>query len=295
MASAARGASLLGAFTRGVRGPSSALVKWSAPPAAGWRSARSHAAPEVKKRAANEARKRALIARHAAHIRSAIRVGDDARITRAVDAAKRDGTPRQVIEKALASGSAEDIAEEEVLVECSAAGGVLLVVRGVTTNRTALLQSVRRVINKQSVGTLASSLWAFERLSCIDVALASAPASVREAVEAAAIELPCDDLLEPGGESEGAVRVLCRGEDAEQRANRLVPQLVTIVRDAGLDDVADGLHVRTGFEPTARLEVEDDGTLDATAAFVSALAQLEDVTGVYTNAEGLGDGILVGS
>lgn len=233
--------------------------------------ARAHAAHEAKKRAAVDAVRRTTVQRHASLIRSAVRSGEAARLSVAVEAAKRDSVPKLVIDRALNSLIDGAAGAETVLIEASAPGGVLLVVRAVTPNRSTLMHDLRRCLNQAEIGTLTATLWAFEKEASFSVA----PHELaREPLELIAIEHGADDLLEL---SDGALRVLCVGEDSEHRIARLSAEVVAAVSDALVPTI------ETNYRPSSRVSLDDEPLMHAINELVQDLSECEGVEAVFTN------------
>jgi transcriptional/translational regulatory protein YebC/TACO1 len=234
-------------------------------------------------------------------LRSALRSGDEARLATAIEAAKRDSVPKLVLDKALA-GQTSGAADECVLVEASAPGGVLLVVRALTANRSALMHEIRRCINQHEVGTLSAALWAFQKECSFAVshALEAQPQRLpqpqqpqqlpldRDALELLAIEHGADDVQSLDGDEHTSERTLivCVGEDAEHRIGRLLSELAAAAAAASGSSghgVTAPPPIETSYRPTSPVSLEDMAALDALTDLVSDLSEIDGVEQVFTN------------
>ena len=84
----------------------------------------------------------------------------------AVDRAKKDSMPKDVIERALAKGSGEGAAAlEEVMYEGYGPGGVALLIEAVTDNNNRTAPEVRHAFSKAGLelGSPGSAAWAFTK------------------------------------------------------------------------------------------------------------------------------------
>mmetsp|Transcript_7177 Transcript_7177/g.19509 ORF Transcript_7177/g.19509 Transcript_7177/m.19509 type:complete len:274 (+) Transcript_7177:55-876(+) len=245
--------------------------------------ARAHAAPEMKKRAAADAARRNTFQRHSALLRAARQSGDDSRMTSAVEAARRDSVPRHVIDKALSPDNDAPQLEHTV-VELAARGGVLLLVSARTANRTALVQDVRRVINRHDTGSPTAALWAFQKVATFAFPVIDGVDTAD--LELAAIDHGADDIAvdDAGASGDGSspsslttvIKVACEGEDADVRATRAASGLAK-----DFDCVVP--LVETTYEPATRVVVDDEEDLHAASRLIDALTEVDGVDQVLTN------------
>ncbi len=84
----------------------------------------------------------------------------------AVDRAKKDSMPKDVIERALAKGSGADGASlEEVMYEGYGPGGVAILIEAVTDNNKRTAPEIRHIFSKAGLelGVPGSAAWAFTK------------------------------------------------------------------------------------------------------------------------------------
>lgn len=84
----------------------------------------------------------------------------------AIDRAKRDGMPKDNIERAIAKGTGSDAATlQSVLFEAFGPGGVALLITAVTDNNNRTSQELKHLFTKHglTLGAPGSAAWAFHK------------------------------------------------------------------------------------------------------------------------------------
>ncbi len=122
------------------------------------------------KKGATDAQRSKIFSKHSSLITIEVKKngGDtsSASVLAAVDRAKKDSMPKDVIERALAKGSGEGgAALEEVMYEGYGPGGVALLIQAVTDNNNRTAPEVRHAFSKAGLelGAPGSASWAFTK------------------------------------------------------------------------------------------------------------------------------------
>lgn len=122
------------------------------------------------KKGATDAQRSKIFSKHSSLITMEVKKsgGDtnSAGVLAAIDRAKKDSMPKDVIERALAKGSGADgSALEEVLYEGYGPGGVALLIEAVTDNNNRTAPEIRHIFSKAGLelGTPGSAAWAFTK------------------------------------------------------------------------------------------------------------------------------------
>ena len=124
------------------------------------------------KKGATDAQRSKIFSKHSSLITMEVKkAGGDtnsASVIAAVDRAKKDSMPKDVIERALAKGSGSDGSSlEEVLYEGYGPGGVALLIEAVTDNNNRTAPEIRHIFSKAGLelGYPGSAAWAFTKNS----------------------------------------------------------------------------------------------------------------------------------
>lgn len=122
------------------------------------------------KKGATDAQRSKLFSKHSSLITMEVKKcnGDTSSSTvlAAVDRAKKDSMPKDVIERALAKGSGADGSTlEEVMYEGYGPGGVALLIQVVTDNNNRTAPEIRHIFTKAGLelGSPGSAAWAFTK------------------------------------------------------------------------------------------------------------------------------------
>jgi YebC/PmpR family DNA-binding regulatory protein len=89
----------------------------------------------------------------------------NASVQNAIDNAKKDNVPKDVIERAIKKGSDKGDALESVTYECYGPGGCAVIIEALTSNRNKAAQEVKYILsqNNTSLATPGSASWAFTK------------------------------------------------------------------------------------------------------------------------------------
>lgn len=122
------------------------------------------------KKGATDAQRSKIFSKHSTLITMEVRKsgGDvnSAGVLSAIDRAKKDSMPKDVIERALAKGSGAGGATlEEVMYEGYGPGGVALLIEAVTDNNNRTAPEIRHIFSKAGLelGSPGSAAWAFSK------------------------------------------------------------------------------------------------------------------------------------
>lgn len=122
------------------------------------------------KKGATDAQRSKIFSKHSTLITMEVRKsgGDvnSAGVLSAIDRAKKDSMPKDVIERALAKGSGTGgAALEEVMYEGYGPGGVALLIEAVTDNNNRTAPEIRHIFSKAGfeLGSPGSAAWAFTK------------------------------------------------------------------------------------------------------------------------------------
>ncbi len=122
------------------------------------------------KKGATDAQRSKIFSKHSSLITMEVKKsGGDvtaAGVLAAVERAKKDSMPKDVIERALAKGSGAGAdAMEEVMFEGYGPGGVALLIEAVTDNNNRTAPEIRHIFSKAGLelGAPGSAAWAFTK------------------------------------------------------------------------------------------------------------------------------------
>ena len=122
------------------------------------------------KKGATDAERSKIFSKHSALITMEVKKNnggtDSASVLAAIDRAKKDSMPKDVIERALAKGSGADGSTlEEVMYEGYGPGGVAIVIQAVTDNNNRTAPEIRHAFTKAGLelGAPGSAAWAFTK------------------------------------------------------------------------------------------------------------------------------------
>jgi YebC/PmpR family DNA-binding regulatory protein len=235
----------------------------------------SHWSKIKREKGATDAKRGRIFSKHVRLIMTAARLGGgdpemNPRLRLAMDKARADGMPKDVVDRAIKKGSGEvgGAAFESVVYEGYLPGGVACLVDCLTDNRTRTVAEVRNLLER-SGGNLASSgavSWGFEPKAVFHVASSSI---AEDALMEAALGAGADDLRTNGDEFE----VLA------------APNRFTDVRD-GL--AAAKIAVKSAeitHLPKSSVEVKDADLARRILAVLDELEELDDVQNTVTNLE----------
>lgn len=156
-----------------------------------------------RKKGAVDAARGKVFTRHTREIAIAARMGGgdpngNARLRKAMSAAKADQMPNDRIERAVkrGTGEIEGVSYEEVLYEGTGPGGTLLLVEGTTDNKNRTVAELRKIFDKHNgaLGSSGTASWAFDRKG----ALVIGRSATEEQIMESAVEAGADDYEDDG-------------------------------------------------------------------------------------------------
>jgi YebC/PmpR family DNA-binding regulatory protein len=191
----------------------------------------------------------------------------------AIEKAKKDSVPKDVIDKAIRRGAGLDkdaAAIEDIIYEGTGAGGIAIIVRALSDNRNRTASSFRSYFNKNGgnlgeTGSLSNHMFKYRGVFAMPTSAIT---------EEQTIESGCDDYVVNGDET----RLVCIREQFTGVANFL--------KSANIETAS------SGFEYLANMEIEitdfDQGV--KVMKLLQDLDEDDDVEKVWTN--GVFDDIL---
>jgi YebC/PmpR family DNA-binding regulatory protein len=221
--------------------------------------------------AASSAARGRIFTKLAREIMVAARTGSDpsfnSKLRLAVDRARDNNMPKDVIERAIKKGAGEleGMTFEEITYEGYGPGGSAILVEVLTDNRNRTNPELRKIFTKHSgnMGEIGSVAWMFKKKGLLDIALG---AVTEDKVMELALEAGADDVVV----EDGFATVYTE------------PTAFASVRDAL---VAGGLQFdKAGLEmvPDTRVSLKGDNA-KAALELVEKLEEQDDVQAVYYN------------
>ena len=187
----------------------------------------------------------------------------------AVDKAKSQSVPKDVIERAIKRGAGElDGSDyEEIRYEGYGPAGTAIIVDCLTDNRNRTVGEVRHAFTKAggNLGQAGSVAFMFSSLGV----LAYAPGSDEDAIMEASLDAGAEDVAI---EEDGLIEVHTAPEDYVKVKQAMI--------DAGLEPVEAELTIRASNNTELNLE---DG--EKVMRLIDALEELDDVQEVFSNAD----------
>eukprot|EP00045_Choanoeca_perplexa_P003168 m.28964 g.28964 ORF g.28964 m.28964 type:complete len:294 (+) comp11902_c0_seq2:155-1036(+) len=154
----------------------------------------------------------------------------NARLRTAINAARAVDMPKDKIEAAIRLGSGEGVQPQAFVFECTAPGGILMVIDAEADKRVNALQDLNKWLHRYDgvVGNDGTALWAFDRQGHVEI-----PAAIFEEgdldPEELALEVDADDVTITNS---GATLVI---------DPKALSGLETRLRDAGVDTFMSGV------------------------------------------------------
>ncbi len=191
----------------------------------------------------------------------------------AIEKAKKDSVPKDVIDKAIRRGAGLDkdaAAIEDIIYEGMAAGGIGVIIRALTDNRNRTASSIRSYFNKNGgnlweTGSLSNHMFKYRGVFVIPTSAIT---------EDQIIESGCDDYIVEGDET----RLLCLREQFSGVTNFL--------KSVNIEPTSSGFE----YLPNMELEVTDFEQGVKVMKLLQDLDEDDDVEKVWTN--GVFDDIL---
>lgn len=155
------------------------------------------------KKASSDAKRGALFSKLAREIALAARAGGpniatSMRLRTAIEHAKNAGLPKENIERAIAraAGDSEERRPEKFFYEATAAGGITILIEGITDNKNRALAEIRHLLGKQDakLADPGSVLWNFTKVGLIEILREENKTKTNEEMEFAIIEAGANDF-----------------------------------------------------------------------------------------------------
>ncbi len=123
--------------------------------------------------------------------------GGNARLRKAMEAAKAQQMPNDKIDRAIkrGTGEIEGVSYEEVLYEGTGPGGTLFLVEGTTDNKNRTVAELRKIFDKHngSLGSSGTAAWAFDRRGALTIGRKATEEQIMESAVEAGAEDYSDD------------------------------------------------------------------------------------------------------
>jgi YebC/PmpR family DNA-binding regulatory protein len=228
------------------------------------------------KKAANDKKKAAVIAKMGVIITTAVQAGgpkqeDNPRLRLAVAKARSAGMNMEAIERAIAKASGQGAAGktmDELIYEGYAPGGVALVVTALTDNRNRTAPEIKKLFERAgtAMGAPGCVAWQFKDCSVFLVS-----GTNEDRVMEVLLEAGCDAEDIAGSDDGVAITAAANQFDAISKALAAAKLTITSSDITKL--------------PDNPVEISDLATAKAVQALVDALDEHDDVQGVYHNAQ----------
>ena len=192
------------------------------------------------------------------------------RLRSAMERGRSEGLPKDNIQRAIerASGKGEAGELAEFLYEASAAGGIAILIEGITDNKNRTLAEIKHLLNLRGARLAESGalLWNFDKIGLIEVSGADNPAKTKEEIGLAVIEAGASDFR--------TMNDLWLIETAFAEGQRVRRGL-----EAGGIMVKELIH---DYKPRAPLSIPP-AEREKLEPLLDALSEHDDVQEVYTN------------
>lgn len=154
------------------------------------------------KKALTDARRSQLFAKLVREITLTARQGGtrpetNAALRSAIERGRSQGLPKENIERAITRASGRDATSlQEFLYEATAAGGLMLLIEGITDNKNRTLAQVKHLLAEHGakLADPGAVMWSFEKVGTLALDAAENASHTGEAVELAIIESGASDF-----------------------------------------------------------------------------------------------------
>jgi YebC/PmpR family DNA-binding regulatory protein len=231
-----------------------------------------------RQKGVNDARRGQLFTRLGREIIVAVREGGGGdpnanfRLRKALDAARAANMPMDNIDRTIkrALGGGEGTQLEDITYEGYTPGGAAVMVQAMTDNRNRTAAEVRNVFSKNggNLGENGCVDWIFEMRGVIEIELDGRDP---DELSLEAIDAGAEDA-EPYTEGDETLTVYTMASEMETVRTALEAQKFTIV------------SAETTLIPKTTVDLDEKATTQA-IRMIERLEELDDVQGVYTNAE----------
>ncbi len=233
----------------------------------------SHWAGIKHKKAANDAKRGKLWRKIARMIIVAAKNGGgdpeaNLSLRYAIDKAKSANMPKDTIEKAIKKGMGEwgGVHYEEVLYEGYAAGGVAVMVEGLTDNRNRTGPEIKKIFERRggSLGASGCVSWMFSKKGLITVDTA---AMSEDALLEMVLSVGAEDLQNTGRLYE----ITCPPASFEELKKALEQQQILLV------------SAEIAMVPQSNVQISDEETARKVLGLMEDFEDHDDVQNVYAN------------
>ena len=232
-------------------------------------SGHSHFATIKRQKAATDAVRGNIFAKHAKTILLAAKGGGDPdlnfKLRVAIDKARADNMPKENIERAIAKATSEGGNLEEIVYEGFGPGGVLVIVATATDNKNRTAQEIKNLFEK-SGGRLAGPgavSYNFDNKGFLLIK----KTEDMDAQMLALIDVGADDLME----SEDGIEVYTH------------PELLSEIRTKLLEVGFEIKEVELQMKPKVVMADVDPSLQEKIIKFLNILVDCDDVQKVYSN------------
>lgn len=229
------------------------------------------------KKAITDAKKGKLFSKLVREIMVAARTGPakggaeaNIRLRAAVERARREGLPRDNIDRAVAkaAGNGEGVDLKEFIYEATGPGGVTLVIEGITDNTNRSFGEVRHILSDRGarMADPGSVLWNFQKVGILSLGKEENAARQADEIEMAIIDAGARNFetIEDGW--------VVETDFAERDKTRVaLEQQGIIIHESGHD-----------YKPQNTIVIEND-TRAKIEQILDALDDQDDVQEIYTN------------
>lgn len=265
------------------------------------------------KKTISDARKGQLFSKLVHEIMIAARSGGtlpetNTRLQRTIERARAYGLPKENIERAIIRTSGEEEGQElqEFLYEATVAGGVNMLIEGITDNKNRTLAEIRKLLrgHEAKLADPGSILWNFEKIGIIELLPDDNPEKSKEELELGAIEAGARDFIyqvkTPStlqtvqGKIAGEEHNAPIGWPLGARSNEVYTNDVLII-ETGFTDLEkvrsalekNGIKVKeTGHDYKPRMTaILKSGEKENMEKLINALLEYDNIQDVYTNLE----------
>lgn len=121
-----------------------------------------------RQKASTDAKKSKVFTKHARIIANEAKKSGgniNASLQNAIDNAKKDNVPKDVIERAIKKGEQTTDQLDPVTYECYGPGGCAVIIEALTSNRNKTAQEIKHILseNNTALATPGSASWAFKK------------------------------------------------------------------------------------------------------------------------------------
>lgn len=235
----------------------------------------SHWKQVKHKKGSSDAKRGQLFSKLVKEIAVAAREGGaspdtNVRLRAAMERAKKEGLPKDNIERALerAQGKGGEEGLAEFFYEATASEGIMVLIEGITDSKNRSLAEIKHLLVEHSarLAEQGSLIWNFEKVGTLTIVLSEQIGKTRDDIEAIIIESGASDFR--WDEDVAAVETVF---SERERVRAALEQEGITITEAGHD-----------YKPRATVSLPPQSR-EALEALLDVLADHDDVQEVYTN------------